>query len=124
MSGGYVNSATPKRSGVNRVKRLPKVGLYNEEKEKMIVRFARWLLNKFDNSNKLTSISVSDRILDRHNDTVTFSVHPASGGYVVESAYYNEREDRHVRGLHIITSEEDFAKELGNAVFMDLLKNR
>ena len=123
MSGGYVNSATS-RPGIKRARKLPQVGLYKEEKEKMIVRFARWLLNKFDNSNKLTSISVSDRILDRHNDTVTFSVHPASGGYVVESAYYNEREDRHMRGLHIITSEEDFAKELGNAVFMDLLKNR
>lgn len=124
MSGGaYVNSATS-RPGIKRARKLPQVGLYKEEKEKMIVRFAHWLLNKFDRSNQIATIGTSERILDRHNNTVTFSVHPASGGYVVESAYYNEREDRHMRGLHIITSEEDFAKELGNAVFMDLLKNR
>ena len=123
--GGKSISGYANRPSVKRVKRANDVGLYKEEKSPMIVRFAHWLLNKFDDSNKLTNhISVSERVLDRHNNTVTFSVHPASGGYVVESSYYNEREDRHMRGLHIITSEEDFAKELGNAVFMDILKNR
>lgn len=124
-----MNKVYPKTSTSNttvkKARKLVHSGLYKEEKVKMIVRFARWLLNKFDNPNDLiSSISVSDRILDRHNNTVTFSVHPASGGYVIESSYYNEREDRHMRGLHIITNEEDFAKELGSAVFMDLLKNR
>jgi hypothetical protein len=124
-----MNKVYPKtsisNSTVKKARQLTQPSLYKEEKVKMIVRFARWLLNKFDNPNDLiSSISVSERILDRHNNTVTFSVHPASGGYVIESAYYNEREDRHMRGLHIITNEEDFAKELGSAVFMDLLKNR
>lgn len=113
------------RNGIKRVRTANEVGLYKEEKATMIVRFARWLLNKYDHVNRpIATIGDNDRILDRHNNTVTFSVHPASGGYVVESAYYNEREDRHMRGLHIITSEENFAEELGNAVFMDLLKNR
>jgi len=124
MNGiGNAKSTIP-RQGIKRVRRVPQVGLYKEEKEKMIVRFARWLLNKFDDSNAINTVRISDNILDRHNNTVTFSVHPASGGYVVESSYYNEREDRHQRGLHIITSEEDFAKELAHAVFMDMLKTK
>lgn len=115
---------TTPRAGVKRVRRANDVGLYNDRKEKMIVRFARWLLNKFDDSNQ-ASVSIGpERILDRHNNTVTFSVHPANGGYVVESSFYSEREDRHQRALHIITSQEDFAQELGHAVFMDMLKNR
>jgi hypothetical protein len=62
--------------------------------------------------------------IDRGNGTVTFTIHPASGGYVVESSYYDERKDRHERSLHIITSQENFSEELGKAVFMDVLKNR
>jgi len=116
-------SVYPKRTGVKRVKRINDAVPYKEEKVKMIVRFARWILNKYDNYDQhIGSISISDRILDRHTNTVQFSVHPASGGYVVESSFYNEREDRHERNLHIITSQEDFSKELAQAVFMDMLK--
>jgi hypothetical protein len=63
----------------------------------------------------------SSRLSDQ-SGTVNFSVHPATGGYVVETSYYNESTDRHERQLYIITSQEDFSNELGKAVFMSMLR--
>lgn len=64
------------------------------------------------------------RSLAEDSGTVSFTVHTASGGYVVESSYYDEHKDRTERTLHIITSQEDFSSELGKAVFMALLKSK
>jgi hypothetical protein len=86
---------------------------------------AHWLIGTEDEQeNQLVSAMHEVRSIDRGDGTVTFTIHPASGGYVVESNYYDDRNDRHQRSLHIITSQEDFSQELGKAVFMDILKNR
>ena len=98
-------------------------------KQPLTVRFANWLLRKHEAKNQLVgatdiaSVKVRSR-MDHGRDAVSFTVHPATGGYVVESSYYDEKNDRHNRYLHIITSQEDFSEELGKAVFMDMLKNR
>lgn len=100
-------------------------------KETLRVRIAKWLLRGEDDRNiKLdtqlvgASINKTRSSLDRHDGTINFTIHPASGGYVVETSYYDRKTDDHKRNLHIITSQEDFSEELGKAVFMDLLKNR
>lgn len=62
--------------------------------------------------------------LSTEKNAVRFTVHRATGGYVVESRFYDEKQDRNNYNLHIITKDEDFAKELGHAVFMDLMKNQ
>jgi hypothetical protein len=101
-------------------------------KEKLRHRFARWLLRDEDGpqpsekyANTIAgSRTMSSRSLDRHDGTINFTIHPASGGYVVETQYYDRKIDDHKRSLHIITSQEDFTEELGKAVFIDLLKHR
>jgi hypothetical protein len=101
-------------------------------KEKLRYRFARWLLRDVDGpqvaekySNSIGSArTMSSRSLDRQDGTINFTIHPASGGYVVETQYYDRKTDDHKRSLHIITSQEDFSEELGKAVFIDLLKHR
>lgn len=100
-------------------------------KQPVLVKFANWILRRYE-SNHLNSnsdvptaaISGRSTKMDRMEDTISFTVHPASGGYVVESSYYDNKTDRHKRNLHIITSQEDFSEELGKAVFMDMLKHR
>ncbi len=98
-------------------------------KTPLTVRFAHWLLRKHEAKSQQLGINlVAPKVkasrMDQGRDTVNFTVHPASGGYVVESSYYDEKNDRHNRHLHIITSQENFSEELGKAVFMDMLKNR
>jgi hypothetical protein len=94
-----------------------------KQKQSWRSRLANWL-NKNESNGANVPIAKEIRSIDRGVGTVSFTVHPASGGYVVESNYYNESKDRHERNLHIITSQEDFSAELGKAVFMDMLKNR
>jgi hypothetical protein len=73
----------------------------------------------------LTSAShVESNNLSHGHDPIKFTVHKASGGYVVETSYFDEKTDRQYYNLHIITDEEDFNQELGKAVFMDMLKRR
>jgi hypothetical protein len=103
-------------------------------KEPLRIRIARWLLRNSPESDHGATIGSANSIklssprtrpsMDRMEDTISFTVHPASGGYVVESSFYDEKTDRHKRALHIITSQEDFSEELGKAVFMDMLRNR
>jgi hypothetical protein len=112
-------------------------------KEKLRIRIARWLVSSAshqeddgnhyistDYSMQKNSVAISGRglqpsqILNGDRQQVNFTVHTASGGYVVESSFYDEKHDRHNRNLTIITSQEDFSEELGKAVFIDLMRNR
>jgi hypothetical protein len=56
------------------------------------------------------------------NNKLHFSVYRAQGGHVIEFTHYDSVKDRHSESLHIITDQEDFAKELGNIVFMECLQ--
>lgn len=56
------------------------------------------------------------------NHKLNFSVYKAQGGHIVEFHHYNHTTDRHNESLHIIRDDEDFAKELGNIVFMECLQ--
>lgn len=89
-------------------------------------KLANWLLGKKPDQNifGMTIQTSNRRSLAEDSGTVSFTVHTASGGYVVESSYYDESRDRTERTLHIITGQEDFSAELGKAVFMALLKSK
>lgn len=89
-------------------------------------KLGNWILGKKPEKNIFgMDIQLSNRrSLAEDSGTVSFTVHTASGGYVVESSYYDEHKDRTERTLHIITSQEDFSSELGKAVFMALLKSK
>jgi len=57
-----------------------------------------------------------------NNNKLHFSVYKARGGHVVEFSHYDSVRDCHNESLHIITDQEDFAKELGDIVFMECLQ--
>jgi hypothetical protein len=88
--------------------------------------------NTLQRTGKLSSSSLSltndfdseNNGLSHGHDSIKFTIHKASGGYVLESVYYDEGTDRRYHNLHIISSEEDFNEELGKAVFMDLLRKK
>jgi len=90
------------------------------------MRLAQWLMRheqETKEANLVIGGSHRGRILDHDRHAVNFTIHKASGGYVVESTFYDEKRDQHNRSLHIITNQEDFSEELGKAVFMEMLKH-
>jgi len=46
----------------------------------------------------------------------------ASGGIVIETSGYDERKDRHLHGLHVITEDKDLGNEIGKIITYESLK--
>jgi hypothetical protein len=75
------------------------------------------------------SIGVSSRIergepqIDQPERAIQFTVYTANGGRVVETRRYDRLKDRHQSGLYIITSDQDFGKEIDKIIVMEGLRS-
>lgn len=96
---------------------------------------ARWLLKtlkdeviKEQGSNNMlareSTLSVgSQPSIDQPERAIQFTVYNATGGRVVETRRYDRHKDRSQTGLYIITSEQDFGKEIDKIITMETLKS-
>jgi hypothetical protein len=57
-----------------------------------------------------------------HDNTIRFNVFPASGGRVVQTHRYDRQRDRSITGLYVVTSDQDFGKEIDKIITMEALK--
>lgn len=53
---------------------------------------------------------------------IRFQVYKASGGFVVETCFYDRHKDRHHNSLHIITDDQDLGAQIGRIITMETLK--
>lgn len=60
--------------------------------------------------------------LDQTDRCIRFSVYYANGGRVIETSRYDRNRDKRHQGLYIITSEQDFGKEIDKIITMESLK--
>jgi hypothetical protein len=105
------------------------------QKKKVKSNFiAKWLLNKIkeakqeENMNygvlaKPSSLSVGGPSIDQPDRAIQFTVYNANGGRVIETRRYDRKTDRNTNGLYIITSEQDFGKEIDKIITMEALKS-
>jgi len=70
-------------------------------------------------SGKNTTIS-RGRTLDSRG--MSFTIHQANGGYVMEYSAYDEKSDRHNNALHIITSDQDLGQGIAHIITLELLR--
>ena len=56
------------------------------------------------------------------NNPITFRVQAVNGGTLVETRWYDPKQDENERKLHIVTGEENLAEAIGKIVTMELLK--
>ncbi len=98
---------------------------------------AKWLLNKIkeqakqeDNMNygpqvlsKGQGLSIGSPSIDQPDRAIQFTIYNANGGRVVETRRYDRKTDRGSNGLYIITSEQDFGKEIDKIITMESLKS-
>lgn len=56
------------------------------------------------------------------NNPITFRVQAVSGGTLIETRWYDPKQDENERKLHIVTGEENLAEAIGRIVTMELLK--
>lgn len=53
---------------------------------------------------------------------INFSIYKASGGFILEAYYYDNKKDESRHNLYIITDETNLGEELGRIVTLETLK--
>jgi len=53
---------------------------------------------------------------------MTFNIHSASGGHVLEYSVYNNKTDQHENTLHLIPSSEELGQSIGHAITLEMLR--
>ena len=53
---------------------------------------------------------------------MSFTIHQANGGYVLEYSAYDDKTDRHNHNLHIIPSDQDMGQGIAHIITLELLR--
>lgn len=67
----------------------------------------------------------SDIVCEEPNlssDGMKFQLYRASGGYVVETRYYDRKTDRNENKMYIITDDQDVGHAIGKIITMESLR--
>ena len=85
-------------------------------------RLKDWLFE--DSDSQANGIQIDEDNIELSRETsVRFEIHQASGGRVVQTRRYDRHKDRHTQGLYIITSDQDFGREIDKIITMEALKS-
>ncbi len=112
-----------------------------KKKAKKIGFFKRWMLSAVKDavdaerngdvnlvsaqniaSQKSLRIGRQEASIDQPERAIQFTVYTANGGRVVETRRYDRKTDRSSNGLYVITSEQDFGKEIDKIITMEALR--
>lgn len=53
---------------------------------------------------------------------LSFALYKAVGGHILETKVYNHRTDRHEGTLYMIHEDDDFAKQVAQAIMLEQMK--
>jgi hypothetical protein len=105
--------------GSNRVRKVRKV----KQKVTWRQRLRNWFNKDLEDSDK-PELCVQDVHPSNSLDSegMRFQLYRASGGYVVETRYYDQKNDRHHHKLHIIKDQDDVGHAIGKIITMESLR--
>jgi hypothetical protein len=114
--GAYVNTTRPKVYSIEqrKARKAKKMKLTFKQ------RFRNWL-NSDDGSDKpevVQDIGSSEL----GGEGMRFQLYRAAGGYVVETRYYDHKQDRHFHKLHIINDDQDVGHAIGKIITLESLR--
>lgn len=79
----------------------------------------RKLKNVFAKHSEESLISFEER-----RGSITLTITPAEGGKILEVSWFDDKTDKYVRKLHIITSEEDLGNQITKILTIEKLKQQ
>jgi hypothetical protein len=119
---GYGNAITGAKQaqtiGSNRVRKVRKV--------KQILTWRQRLRNWFNKD--LEDSDMPDLVVQDiepsglGGEGMRFQLYRASGGYVVETRYYDRKNDRNDYKMYIITEDQDVGNAIGKIITMESLR--
>ena len=130
METGYAVQAESAQSDYRQMK---------TPKTKNLGFFKRWLLKSVKEAvdhernqpvprDELVSIKQARGLqagppsIDQPERAIQFTVYVANGGRVVETRRYERKTDRHSNGLYVITSDQDFGREIDKILTQEALR--
>jgi len=114
MSGPYITGA--KTLGSNKIRKARKV----KQKLSWKQRFRNWLNNDHDDDRPEVGQDIEPSGVS--SEGMRFQLYRASGGYVVETRYYDQKNDRSHNKLYIIRDDQDVGEEIGKIITMESLR--
>ena len=95
--------------------------------------FDRWFARKckqaWEESRKETYITLDEGPTNKvrasrelRGRNLSFNLYKANGGFVLECNRYDEKMDRHFSELYMVNDEDDFGKQVSQAITMESMK--
>jgi hypothetical protein len=100
---------------------------------RLLNKFVRWTLSDNTRLNDVDSNELSystrpsvmrrgDSNGELRSNGMTFNLYAAEGGTVIETKFYDSKNDMNTHRLYIISDGEDFSNVLGQIVSMERMK--
>jgi hypothetical protein len=122
MSGPYASQGSlvgAKTLGTSRP--ISKARKAKKMKLTLRQKLRNWLMNDNDHySNEVVMQVEESRGLN--SEGMRFDLFKASGGYIVETRYYDSKTDRNHNKLHIIKDDQDIGEAMGKIITMESLR--
>jgi hypothetical protein len=119
---GQVYATASKNSIVNTEKRRIKYAGEAPMKQTFKQRLRSWLLDE-ETSPPPEDICIDENSFNLSRErSIKFEIHNANGGRVVQTRRYDAQKDRHFENLYVITSDQDFGRELDKIITMEALR--
>jgi len=104
--------------GSNRVRKVRKV----KQKLTWRQRLRKWFNKDLTNIEEGIPSDIVCEDPSFSSDGMRFQLYRASGGYVVETRYYDRRTDRNENKMYVITEDQDVGHAIGKIITMESLR--
>lgn len=81
-------------------------------------RIRNWIMNDSIDQD----ILVKEESPSLNSDGMRFEVYKASGGFVIETRYYDRKSDMNHNKMYVITEDKDLGNELGKIITMESMR--
>ena len=115
MSGPYITGSKSTRPRIKRVREMKRKLTWRQ-------RLRNWFNKDLEDSD-MPELSVQDiGSSELGGEGMRFQLYRASGGYVVETRYYDQKNDRNLHKLYIVQEDEDVGHAIGKIITMESLR--
>ena len=120
---GQVYATASKNSIVSAKQRRIKYAEETPMKRTLKQKLRSWLLDEETSPPPNDDICIDENSFNLSRErSIKFEIHSANGGRVVQTRRYDAQKDRHFENLYVITSDQDFGRELDKIITMEALR--
>lgn len=80
------------------------------------------IINWLQGPDQYSDMAIASEDYSINSNGMRFTLYKASGGFVIETRIYDDRNDRTINKLHVITEEMDLGESLGKIITMESLR--